>query len=308
MSTVSLRYLVTAGAVAALLAACGSDGGGSGGSGGSAGGASSSSSSSSGAVPATVSDLSVAPGGTPGTAVVSFTPPSSSVTGYTVTADPGAITATGTAGPIAVTGLTPKVDYTFSVVAHTPSGDSAPVTSGPLGFFDVVETFYEPMTKPYNTVFTGTFTFDFTAKAVSNLAGSLTEAMTGGEPACDPICTVNLGHQLSSVPAASGGLFVTAFALDSTDVFAGGGFTPGGTKHFGYPDAANNNNAFALIWVSTTDPTTTPTQADLDMLAYADCTPGGMMGSTCMTGTSVAGYGKAGTMGAYPISQMITKR
>lgn len=309
MNTMSLRYLVSAGAVAALLAACGSDGGGPGGSGGGVGASSSSSSSSSsGAVTEAVSNLSVAPGATPGTAVVSFTPPSSSVTGYTVTAEPGAITATGTGSPITMTGLTPKTEYTFSVVAGGPSGDSMPVTTGSLGFFDVVETFYEPMTKPYDTVFTGTFTFDSSAKAVSNLTGSLTEAMTGGEPGCDPICAVDLGHQLSSVPGAAGGLLVAAFALDSTDVFSGGGFTPGGTKYFGYPGGENNHNAFALIWVSTTDPTAAPAQADLDMLAYADCTPGGMMGSTCMTGTSVAGYGKVGTMGAYPVSQVITRR
>jgi hypothetical protein len=31
-----------------------------------------------------------------------------------------------------------------------------------------------------------------------------------------------------------------------------------------------------------------------------------MMGATCMTGTSVAGYGDVGTMGGYPISQVIT--
>ena len=30
------------------------------------------------------------------------------------------------------------------------------------------------------------------------------------------------------------------------------------------------------------------------------------MGAACMTGTSVAGYGAAGTMGGYPVSQSIT--
>jgi hypothetical protein len=33
-----------------------------------------------------------------------------------------------------------------------------------------------------------------------------------------------------------------------------------------------------------------------------------MMGGTCMTGTSVAGYGTLGTMSGYPLSQVITKK
>ena len=329
--TSTRRIGILAGAVLALVAACGSDdadGGGTGSGGGAAstttstttgtatstttGTGSTSSTSSSTATVDMPSAVHVAPGPTPGTAVVTFTPPSSPVTGYTVTADPGGITAEAAAAPITVTGLTPKVDTTFRVVAHAASGDSEPVSVGPVGFYDVVETFHEPMTKPYDTVFTGTFTFDTSTKSVSSLTGSLTESMTGGMSGmggmgCDPLCTVELGHQLSSVPAAADGLLVATFALDTTDVFAGGGFAPGGTKYYDYP-GDNNGNAYALIWVSTIDPTTPPAQAELDLLAYADCTPKGMMGPTCMTGTSEAGYGKKGTMGGQPSSQVITKR
>ena len=169
------------------------------------------------------------------------------------------------------------------------------------------------MTQPNDTIFTGTFTFDSTSKTVSNLKGTLTESMTkvngvyGG-----PMTTVALANQLSSVPATldgASGLLVTTFALTTTDTFTGGGFAPGGTQYYGLLEGTpNNNNAYAMIFVNTTDPTVAPTQALLDKLAYADCTAGGMMMKSCMTGTSVSGYGAKGTMGGYPLSLVITKR
>jgi hypothetical protein len=228
-------------------------------------------------------------------------------TSYTITANPGSITATGSSAPITITGLTPQTDYSFSLVAHGPSGDSAPVSTGVLGFFNIVETFDEPETTPNNTIFTGTFTFDYTAKAVSNLTGSLTESMTG-----PPMSTVALDYQLSSVSATLGGvdgLLVATFALTTTNVFTGGGFAPGGMKFYGFSEGTpNNHNAYALVFVNTTEPSTAVVQAQTNDLAYADCTPDGMMGSTCMTGTTVAGYGSTGTMGGYPISEVVTKR
>jgi hypothetical protein len=33
-----------------------------------------------------------------------------------------------------------------------------------------------------------------------------------------------------------------------------------------------------------------------------------MMGAICMTGTTVAAYGSVGSMGGYPVSQVITRR
>ena len=66
-------------------------------------------------------------------------------------------------------------------------------------------------------------------------------------------------------------------------------------------------NAYVRIFVNLADPTASPTQAQIDKLAYADCTAGGMMGATCMTGTTVAGYGSLGTMSGYPVSMVIRK-
>jgi len=262
--------------------------------------------------PGAPTGVMVAAGTSAGTASVSFTAPASdggsAITGYTVTATPGGITAKGTTSPITLTGLTPQTAYTYSVVATNSTGNSAPATTGLLNFYNVVETFHEPMTQPNNTIFTGSFTYDSTNEAVSNLTGSLTEAMT----MMGPMTTVSLTYQLSSVPVTLGGvsgLLVTTFALDTTNTFDGGGFAPGGMQYYGLTEGLpNNHNAYAMIFVNTADPTTALIQAQIDKLAYADCTAGGMMGTTCMTGTTVAGYGTVGTMKGYPVSQTITKQ
>jgi hypothetical protein len=115
-----------------------------------------------------------------------------------------------------------------------------------------------------------------------------------------------LSYQLSSVyDPTLGGLVVTTFFQNSTDVFTGGGFAKGGSVAYG------NQNAYASIFVNTIDPTAALTAAQIDALSYADCTTGGLMGTMnkCMTGwvdhtkANLAG----GTMqGTYPIAQTIT--
>jgi hypothetical protein len=193
------------------------------------------------------------------------------------------------------------------VVATNSAGNSLPATTGLLNFYSIVETFHEPMTAPNDSIFTGTFTYDSTNHTVSNLSGSLTQSMTG---MMGSMSTVSLTHQLSSVSDAGlGGLLVTTFALNTTDTFNGGGFAPGGTEYFGLSTGtANNHNAYAMIFVNTTDPTAALTTDQLNKLAYADCTAGGMMGDMCMTGTTVAGYGRLGTMNGVPVTQVITKQ
>lgn len=159
---------------------------------------------------------------------------------------------------------------------------------------------YDVSHPTWDTIFNGSFTFDDVTHTVSNLTGSLSQAMSGNTTFRP------LNYQLSSVyDSTLGGLLVTSFYQNSTNVFSGGGFATGGTKTYG------NQNAYATIFVNTTDPTAALTQAQINKLAYADCTPGGLMGtSTCMTGwvkvtNGVPGAG--GTMqGTYPIIQTIT--
>lgn len=181
--------------------------------------------------------------------------------------------------------------------------------------YNVVETFYEPDTQPHNTIFTGSFSFDDVSKTVSNLTGYLTESMTGTGAGTAPYYDQNqlhLTHQLSAVyDATLGGLLVTTFLNNSTNTLStmmgGNGWAPGSAAglHYGFP-GPNPGNAYAMIFVNTTNPLAPLTQAQINKLAYADCAPGGMMGAVCMTGTTVAGYGEIGTMSGYPVSQAIT--
>lgn len=189
--------------------------------------------------------------------------------------------------------------------------------------YNITTTWYEPQTYPNNSIFEGSFEYDAATHTVSSLHGRLSESMTGMMP--DDMVWLPLNYQLQSwYDASLGGTFAAVFKNNSTNTFwtAGGtndGWSPQtgvavGGVYYGFPTAANNpGNAYALIFVPN-DPLLALTQAQIDKLAYADCTPtapggmmagGGMMGSVCMTGTSVAGYGVAGTMDGYPISQTI---
>ena len=111
--------------------------------------------------------------------------------------------------------------------------------------------------------------------------------------------------------ASLGGTFAAAFKNDSTSTFFGGGWTPEagiavGGIYAGFPVAGSNpGNAYALIFVPDA-PLSSLTPAQIDQLAYADCSPGGMMGAACMTGTSAAAHGAVGTMSGFPLSQSIT--
>ena len=128
-----------------------------------------------------------------------------------------------------------------------------------------------------------------------------------------------MGYQLSSIrDDALGGLLVTTFLRNTTNTLStiggGDGWSPGtgGALYYGWPSATNPSlggvgNAYARIFVNTEDPTASLTQAQIDKLAYADCTAGGMMGAACMTGTTEAGYGSVGSMSGYPVSQVIRK-
>ena len=182
--------------------------------------------------------------------------------------------------------------------------------------YDITTTFYEPDTQPRDTIFIGSFDFDDVNLTVSNLQGLLSESMTGNPTSSASDYEMNwlsLNNQLSSVyDPVLGGLLVTTFLNDTTNTFYGGTWTPedgiaSGAVYDGFPVASNNpGNAYAMIFVNTLDPTASLTQAQIDKLAYADCAPGGMMGATCMTGTTVDGYGAVGTMSGYPVSQVIS--
>lgn len=183
--------------------------------------------------------------------------------------------------------------------------------------FQVEAVHFEPDCQPNNSIFLGEYILNSSTRTVSRLRGKLSESMTGGLLAypSDTMIWLPLEYQLSSIPVTLGGtsgLLVTSFLLNHTNTLSnnpglGGtdGWEPGTGRglYYGYP-AKNLGNAYARIFVNTVDPLAQTTDEQLAKLAYADCTEGGMMGATCMTGTSVAGYGTISTMGGHPISQM----
>lgn len=242
------------------------------------------------------------------------------LSGYLVDSSPSGITSTAATSPIALICPTTCAGFAFSVSAKNALG-----TGLPSSFVDmvtdyhVVAVFHEPSTQPNDTLFVGAFTLDATTGTVSKLHGRLSEAMTGGSSPYpdDSMTWLDLGYQLSAVATTIdgvAGVLVTTFRLPSTGTLSsspalGGtdGWSPGTGmgRYQGYP-GDNPGNAYARIFVAPTDPTAPATQAQIDTLAYADCSPGGMMGAACMTGTAQAGYGTAGTMGGYPSAQTVT--
>ena len=190
-----------------------------------------------------------------------------------------------------------------AILATGASGANAAVTQ-----YEVTQSYnqvvYDATHLEWDTTFTGSFLFDDVTQTVSGLQGSLSQAMTGNTAFRD------LSYQLSSVyDAALGGLLVSAFYQNSTDVFLGGGFELGGFKEFG------NQNAFVTIFVNTADPLAALTQAQINTLNYGDCTDGSLMGmmagaKTCMTGwvkDELGVLSAGGTMqGTYPVMQTIS--
>lgn len=266
-------------------------------------------------VPSAPSAVAATVGDAQGMVIVSFTAPASAggsaILGYTAVSTPSGVTGKGAASPITVTCPSSCAGYAFAVLATNAVGDGpASPAVHVLTIYDVTETFYEPETQPENSIFTGSFTFDSTTGRALELAGSLTESMTGS-----PMATVPLTHLLSQVSDGRGGVLLTVFALDTTDTFCGGGFAPGSGHglYYGFPSAPNPTaggvgNAYAMIDIILSDPTMALTVDQINLLAYADCTSGGMMSAECMTGTTVAGYGTVGTMKGYPVSETVTKR
>lgn len=207
----------------------------------------------------------------------------------------------------------------------------APASHAATSSYNVTTTWFEPQTQPRDSVFVGSFDYDSATHTVTNLQGKLSESMTrtGANLAYpnDSMAWLDLSYQLVSwYDGSLGGTFAAAFKNNNTHTFynAAPGATDfwspqvgvdNGAIFYGFPvKASNPGNAYALIFVPD-DPLAALSQAQRDKLAYADCTPtatggmmmgGGMMGSVCMTGTSVAAYGSAGSMDGYPKMQTIT--
>lgn len=225
-----------------------------------------------------------------------------------------------------------KITLVQTIVATAVGlASMAPQAHAATSSYNVTTIWSEPHTQPRDSIFIGSFDYDSVTHAITNLQGQLSESMTrtGANLAYpqDSMVWLDLNHQLVSwYDGTLGGTFAAAFKNSSTQTFynAAPGATDfwspqvgvdNGAIFYGFPvKASNPGNAYALIFVPD-DPLAPLTQAQLDKLAYADCTPtaaggmmmgGGMMGSVCMTGTSLAAYGATGSMDGSPKLQTIT--
>jgi len=168
--------------------------------------------------------------------------------------------------------------------------------------YNVTGIFYEPQTQPLDTTFNGQFDWDGTT--VSNLHGTMNSSMyaTDNENPINGLSypLMNLDYQLAQ--SVDGNIVTaTVFKENTIDVFTGGGYetTVYDAYRYGVFDglSANDNAYFTLVFDKTT------MEGVVDGIVYADCTPGGMMGPTCMTGHNIYPYG---TMAAYPSSLTIS--
>lgn len=241
----------------------------------------------------------------------------SPITGYQVSSVPAGLSARASASPIQVACGTSCAGYAWVVNAVNAQG-TGPASEAVqvITDYQITATFYEPQTQPNNSIFTGSFSLNSTTRSVSGLSGLLTQSMTD-----TPMTTVPLSRQGVHYADSTGtGVLVGAFylATNNTFVVAHGneGWRPGvasDARYFGYPAAANPSaggvgNAYALVFVNTDDPSAALSSAQLQQTAYADCTALGMMGASCMTGTAAAVYGTVGTMGGYPLSQVVVRK
>ncbi len=111
-----------------------------------------------------------------------------------------------------------------------------------------------------DTKFTGTFDYDAATQQVTNLQGKLDDTLMGNiEP---------LNYQIPSPSSQSdgkGGINATVYELNTSAIAT---------------NPPINNNAYVTINFNAQDPTLGAT--DMNQLAYMDCSPGGLMGQTCM--------------------------
>ncbi len=110
-----------------------------------------------------------------------------------------------------------------------------------------------------DTTFTGSFDYDAANQQVTNLKGTMDDVLMGNTE------TLNYQLQLGPVNDNKGGIITTVFELNTTAINT---------------DPPVNNNAGVAINFNAIDPTLGAT--DPAQLAYMDCSPGGLMGQTCM--------------------------
>lgn len=119
--------------------------------------------------------------------------------------------------------------------------------------------------RPYNvelvfwddTVFRGSFEYDTENQQITNLQGQLDDTLMGNIEA--------INHLLKVEYDGRGGITAYAYQQNTTEIST---------------NPPKNNNVMVAINFNATDPSLGA--SDSNQLAYMDCSPGGLMGQTCM--------------------------
>lgn len=117
--------------------------------------------------------------------------------------------------------------------------------------YDVTVVFWD------DTAFTGSFDYDAVTQQVTNLHGLLDDTLMGN--------IETISYQLHTASDGKGGITAYSFAMNTAKINT---------------NPPVNNNVAVAINFNAIDPILGPT--DPDQLAYMDCSPGGLMGQTCM--------------------------
>jgi len=173
------------------------------------------------------------------------------------------------------------------------------VTVQPEGAtYNVDAWFTEPMAAN-GTLFTGSFIWDDATKTMSAFTGAMNSSMTIETTAPNLTLDQNFSAEDSgSLNNATGMTTYSIFAVDSDDVYMGGGHQTGDVMTFG-----NENAYFSLTF----DSASGPESAIAENMVYGDCTELGlMMGMFCMGGekngvTMMGGMPQSLSVSAVPL-------
>jgi len=164
----------------------------------------------------------------------------------------------------------------------------------------------------FPTQFDGSF--DWNGTEVTNFHGTMNSSMwevndINPNPDLFIFPLIRLDYQLAQNVDANI-VTISVFKENTTDMYRGGGYITGESDRYGgqywarngdfITEIQNDNAYFTMAFDKMT------MVGVLDDMVYGDCTPGGMMGLTCMTGHTNADVGYYGSMGAFPWSLELT--
>jgi hypothetical protein len=188
--------------------------------------------------------------------------------------------------------------------------------------YNVAADLFESTAAGGDTTFHATFAWDPATQTILSLSGTMNSSMVDPQPTPPEDIILNgLVTQQTYSENGNNWIVATVYKNGTSSIFKPAAATETQIGAFVFRnsngidvskqvDSGITQNAFATFAFNPTD----PTQSNLWLTSYADCTTNGMMMQICMTGHAGPGhtgggapaYLGLGTMGAYPSSLSIT--